>query len=866
MTDSESTDAARADTDPLDEVLAKCLRQPAHVRARALDAACAANPERADELRRRLALLRALGLADAAGAESDPDVREPRSFGDFELGEVLGVGGMGVVHRARQISLDREVVVKLVRPDLAHFANSRERFRREAEAVAKLSHPGIVPIHLVGEHDGVPYFAMEFVDGFSLAERLEELEGRAPEGLLGADLAPGFVGRGWVAACLEVARQIAETLAHVHSRGILHRDVKPSNVLLTAEGRARLVDFGLHVIAGDENPRRERLTREGAAPGTLLYMAPEQLERGRYDVRSEVYALGVTLYELLTLQPPFRGADRSSTERLVRAGAADPIRPRNRAVGADVEAVVRKALSVDPARRYPDAVAFGDDLSRALEGRAVQARPDSVAYRVRRWAIRQPALATAGAAAALLAVVAPTVVIVQQRENNARLQRALSDERLARLEAEDLTAFVVDVLQSADPNVSDDNQAMRRVLEQGVARASERLAERPGRRGVVLSVLGRIHGSLGLDEEGVELLTTAVTTLAAEHERLRASGAPEDVLRIARLDLAESRARLASLLEVRDAIVPALRQRLALVDDLAAAHGVDSWRVAQARADATRLGARAPVGAVEGHVPPTPAEVDRALRAAVAAIEAAPDSDAHERARASGWLGSHLVDAVHRTPPAERPAQLAEAGELLESSIEAFAEARLEHTLECADATMALGVVRKQQGELEAAEQSYRSAIEVFERRLPADHYRLAGALVNLAGLIDARGKPAQAVEPLERALAIFTRQFGPTNKMTVITEGNLLGTLMRLGRTEGLIERFDALIEHQREAFGPASLYLSASFDRRSELRRMAGDLPGARADLAQAQDMVSRIVGPDSAESLRLKTRLAALDNESQ
>jgi len=865
MAQAERTDPERSDADPLDEALAACLREPAQRRVAALEAACSALPEHAAELRRRFALLLKLGLADAACESSSIDADAPQAFGDFELGEVLGVGGMGVVHRARQRSLDREVVVKLVRPDLLHFANSRERFRREAEAVAKLSHPGLVPIHVVGEHEGAPYFAMEFVDGFSLAERLEALEGRAPEGLSGADLAPGFAGRTWVAACLDVARQVAEALAHVHSRGILHRDIKPSNVLLTAEGRARLIDFGLHALDREADPAGERLTREGSAPGTLLYMAPEQIERGRYDARSEVYSLGVTLYELLTLQPPFRGADRSSTERLVRAGAPDPIRPRNRAVSGDVEAVTLKALSVDPARRYADADAFADELSRALEGRPVRARPDSVFYRARRWAVREPALATAIVALVTLAVVTPTVVIVAQRRNNARLQRVLSEERLARLHAEDLTSFVVDVLQSSDPNVSDDNQAMRRVLERGVARVDERLAQRPGRRGVVLSMLGRIHGNLGLNREGVELLTSAVEALEAEHRRRVSVDAPADGTRSARLDLAEARARLASLLELVDALSPALRERRALVEDLTAVYGASSWRVVQARADAMRLSSRVPGEKDNGGPEFTPLDIERALREAVAAIEAAPDADADARARAYGWLGSYLTEIVHLTPPAERPAQLIEARRLLENSRTAFAEARLEHTLEYADATMALGVVRKQQGDLREAEQLYRSAIAVSERRLPKDHYRLAGALVNLAGLIDANGDLAGAVEPLERALAMFTRQLGAGHKLTVVTEGNLLGTLMRLGRSDGLLARFDALIERQRDAFGPENLFLSASFDRRSELRRAAGDYAGAREDLEQAHAIVSSMLGDGSAEAERFARRIAALAERS-
>ena len=321
--------------DFVEELMADALARSEADRGAYLEELCRRYPEQAEELRSRLQVLDELGIDPRRGEDDGP--RFPERLGDYRLIEPLGGGGMGIVYLAEQVSLGREVALKLIRPEHLYFPGARERFQREVEAISRLQHPGIAAIYTVGEEEEIPFFAMERVAGRSLAGVLDAVAGRAPESLDGRDMgravgaegkeldAPIFAGT-WVEACLSVALQVAEALEHAHARGIVHRDVKPSNVMLTPGGRALLVDFGLTSSA--EN---DRLTRSGSQLGTLYYMSPEQLRSAkRIDQRTDVYSLAATLCELLTLQLPYRGEGREETEALIRAARPVALRARNR--------------------------------------------------------------------------------------------------------------------------------------------------------------------------------------------------------------------------------------------------------------------------------------------------------------------------------------------------------------------------------------------------------------------------------------------------------------------------------------------------------------------------------------------------------
>jgi WD40 repeat protein len=326
-------------------------------------------------------------------------------FGDYELQGVIARGGMGIVFRARQRSLNRPVALKVIRDGARASDDDARRFRNEAESVAHLDHPNIVPIYEVGLERGCSFFSMKLVQGGNLAERLKKYQGEQR-------------------AAARLMATIARAVHHAHERGILHRDLKPSNILIDERGQPLVADFGLaRRVEGDSE-----LTQTGAVLGTPSYMAPEQAtgRRGTVTTAADIHGLGAILYALLTGCPPFRGMTPLETLQQVMEKSPEPPSTIRQSIDRDLETICLKCLEKEPERRYGSARAVAEDLERWIDGRPIIARPTGRAERIWRLCRRNQRMTAMAAAVVVLLLTTGIGLIGGTRARRAATR--LSDE------------------------------------------------------------------------------------------------------------------------------------------------------------------------------------------------------------------------------------------------------------------------------------------------------------------------------------------------------------------------------------------------------------------------------------------------------
>jgi eukaryotic-like serine/threonine-protein kinase len=354
-----------------------------------------------------------------------PDASSPdrvRHFGDYELLREIARGGMGVVYRARQVSLNRPVALKMILAGQLAGDDEIKRFYMEAEAAANLDHPGIVPIYEIGEHEGQHFFSMGYVEGTSLAAKVAD--GPVPPN---------------EAASLTI--KVAEAVQFAHEKGVIHRDLKPANVLLDAQGQPKVTDFGLaKKLQADSG-----LTHTGQVMGTPSYMPPEQAEGKNVGPAADVYALGAILYCLLTGRPPFQAA--TPVDTLLQVVGQDPVAVRqlNATVPKDLETICLKCLEKDPRRRYGSARVLAEELNRCLSGEPIVARPVGPAERTVKWIRRRPVIAALIALVVGTALLGLSGIVWQWREAVAARIDAQAQTKIARDEAEFANRRLYDV-------------------------------------------------------------------------------------------------------------------------------------------------------------------------------------------------------------------------------------------------------------------------------------------------------------------------------------------------------------------------------------------------------------------------------------
>lgn len=851
-----------------------------------LDELCSRDPDRATQLRSRVAALERAGLLQAASAVD----RTPERLGEYRVLERVGGGGMGVVYRASQDTLGRVVALKVLRSEHLWFAGARDRFRREAEAIARLAHPAIVPLYSFGEADGVPYLAMEYVRGASLsaivasfrARDASTLEGADLKRALAAQLGGGAVPRGdphdlysgsWSDACARIGAVVAGALEHAHERGVLHRDLKPSNVMLAEDGRILLVDFGLAAREG-----ADRLTRTGSQLGSLPYMAPEQVD-GRADdvgVRTDVYGLAVTLYELLTLRLPYESSSAHEILRRVAIGDATPVRAKNARVPRDLETVIATAMDARSERRYASAGAFARDLRNVVEHRPIEARRSGPLRRGWRWTQRHPAAAAALALAVVVFVGGPVGFAIQQNralqdlaqeaERTTNAYRAL-EAALTRAESNfdqalEAVALLTRVGQEGLADVPAADEARRELLE-GALDFHSRLAEQRRNDPALTAELartemrvGEILASLGRHTEA-EIVFASVEQVASANPSVLDEPAEAFLVPQAAMNRARSLdalGRNAESEELCRRVIGQLSEHQAVGGSVEARELLlDAWKRVQEhrRSDGDAR------GSVEAHEMRSrvgdalyrefPGEVRYGVEMAECFAELA--------AQQAGYL----QDGVEEEAARQNRLELLEFADALVPKVRESRGRERDDLLARALATraQALTDLKRTAESIETWREivALRTALLARSPGLPKRSRELSMAYSMLGSVQGAAGEARGSLESYERAIAVREKALESTPGDTKQRAGlgvmrlNQALALRRLDRIEEFFEASAAALDDFRVhlAAEPNDAYLHDRVEQAGYLRAMtfldAGRATEARAELLSVGDVDPRM-----------------------
>ena len=729
---------------------------------------------------------------DVAGGDGMAPSVTVRSFGDYEILGELGRGGMGVVYRARQVSLNRPVALKMVKTGLLASDDELRRFQNEAETVALLDHPGVVPIYEVGAHDGQRYISMRLVEGGSLVS------------LLGR-----YRGDPWAVARLTA--EAAEAVAHAHARGILHRDLKPANILVDAEGRPHVTDFGLakRVEADAE------LTASGAILGTPAYMSPEQAtgRRGAITTATDVYGLGSVLYALLTGRAPFGGDSVAETLDAVRNALPEPPRRLVAAVPRDLETICLKCLEKDPRRRYPTAQALADDLRRWIDSRPIAARRVGPAERAWLWCRRRPAIASLVAAALLALIGGTAATIAVQVAANRALAAKNVELASANARVEQRYDLAMEAIKSFHTGVSEDF-LLREVQFKGLRdRLLNSASDFYERLGALLGEEPDLASRRALSQAGFE-----VAVLAGQ------VGRQEDALALHRRVLAGREALAAAQGADPATAVDVARSLLAIGKALEA-----TGQMAEALATLER--ARSTLAGADGSPPE-----DAAGRSTFAAVEAQSGLTLMATGRTAEALHAleraHLLqDLLARADPGDHDRQ---------------ADLAATHNL--------IGMVRTQTGRPAEALEAYGAARAIWSDLADAHpaigefRNQLADAYSNIGAQLGSTGRPAEALEAIKAARAVRQRLAEEQPAVTALQRDlaashfNAGILLAATGRPAEALEAYEAAREIQR---------------------RLADDNPQVthfRADLARSDNNIGALLAVMGKPATALEAHRAA------
>jgi serine/threonine protein kinase len=822
----------------------------------------AEHPDLTDQLQAYLASLdflhkAALSLHGPPRPESpradDPDAAQFGCLGDFRILREVGRGGMGVVYEAEQISLGRRVALKVLPFAATMDSRQLQRFQNEARAAASLEHPHIVPVYGVGCERGVHYYAMKFIDGQSLSELIQELKTaeernhRATENTEKKQNTKTYSSLGslctlwqrrspdFYKSVAELGIQAAEALEHAHSLGIVHRDIKPANLMIEqaagstqqAAGRLWITDFGLARTAADAG-----LTMTGDVLGTLRYMSPEQAlaKHGLVDHRTDVYSLGVTLYELLTGRPAVEGKDRE--EILNSITLDEPRSPRrlDSAIPRDLETIVLKAMEKNPADRYATAKELADDLRHYLEDRPIRARRPSLRQRLAKWARRNQAVVRSASVVLFLAVIGlgvSTVLIARAYKAEGDSRRTAED-RAAEYEA--LANYLVqDLLGSAAPEKTLGRKVtVEEVLSNAEKKIDSAFTDQPRVEAAIRHTMGATYLKLGQYEPAQRHLLRARDLFTRWYgpeapETLRSMSELADVLGKSG-HLEESLLRYEEVLQLQQRVL-----------------GEDHPETLK-----TMLGLAfllRPLGKI--------AEAGQLFEKVLSRMQLVLGESHPDTLSAMHGRGLALIDQ----------GRWEEAQRLYEELVPRRRRVLGENHPDTLSSMHALAIVLAYRNEREEAARVLRELLTRDRLVLGEDHHDTLQTMDNLALILNGQGKRQEAQQLLEEVVERRRRVLGENHQETLLAMADVALVLSSQGKRDVARRLYEELLTRCRNALGEDS-------PRTIEITIRLGALLGVERQWAEAKrvqeralEAALRVLGESNELTARAMNDLARL-----
>jgi serine/threonine protein kinase len=838
----------------------------------------AQHPDHAEALRQLLPALQLMGELSRSSPRGRPILRLPEAIsspelgvvGDFRILREVGRGGMGVVYEAEQLSLHRRVALKVL--PLAGGLDTRQlqRFKTEAQAAALLHHTNIVPIHAVGCERGVHYYAMQFIDGQTLAQVINEQRSIEPQArgesavfdspnsapaARSSTPNPSSRTRELIRTAVKLGIQAAEAVEHAHSFGVIHRDIKPANLLIDERGNLWITDFGLARLQNECG-----LTMSGDLIGTLRYMSPEQA-MGRavaVDHRTDIYSLGVTLYELMTLKPAIKGQNRQ--EMLRQIAHEEPVPPRQLApaLARELETILLKAMNKEPMSRYRTALELANDLRCFLEHKPIQARRPSLVERVAKWSRRHRAIVAAAFCFLLFAIVtlaASTLLIARQRRD-AEIQRDEARTAVNEMYTEVAEKWL-DQQAALEPL---QERFLQKALNYYRRSAGETSAD-PNLRlqtAIAYRRVGAIQAKLGRSAEAQAASRRAI-------EVLEALVAQQRSVPHYRYELAICEATLGHLFWAsgpQDAAAPALRRAVALLERLHAdAPGESLYRYELARTQSS-LGRTLR----EADYPTSVAALEHAVAHLERLVGESPHAVEYRRELATSYGNLGLLLADFHRPTEQSQAMTRRAIELCEQLVADVPSAPEYRNLLAANLGQLARWVNGGGGSPEM-EALFRRAVELEETvaaaspSVPRYRRRLAMDTNNLGSCLVLLGRHVQAEHYFRRAISLFEKLVADTpsseadRRFLSITHGDLGQLLAEIDRAAEAEREFREAIalekgllsgspdaEHYQRQLGDHKCKLADLFERTERILEAEQERKQVIAMLQKATDAVSQ------------------------